>query len=126
MNFFNTNSLLLAQKSLDFQWQKKNLINDNIANAITPGYKAKYITFEEEFRKRVNLLSNRTAPSIKDAILDSRFRIHQTQFESQKLDGNNVNVESESVELLRAEIQYQYIQRAMNDEFTRLRSAIKA
>lgn len=125
MEFLKTNTLLLTQKALDFQWQKKNLVSDNIANAITPGYKAKYITFEEELRNRLSSSTTRTTDSMRRTIESSRFRVHETSYESQKLDGNNVNIETENIELVRAELQYQYLERSLNDELSRIRMAIK-
>ena len=40
------NSISMAEKSLDFLWAKQQIISYNIANVDTPGYKAKYVTFE--------------------------------------------------------------------------------
>ena len=45
--FLFTNSMLMLERAMDFQWTKQNVINDNIVNAETPNYKAKYVTFEE-------------------------------------------------------------------------------
>ena len=42
-----SNSMLMLERAMDFQWTKFNAISDNIVNAETPGYKAKYVTFEE-------------------------------------------------------------------------------
>ena len=46
-NLLYTNSQLMLERAMDFQWTKQNVINDNIVNAETPNYKAKYVTFEE-------------------------------------------------------------------------------
>ena len=35
-----TNSLLMLERALNFQWTKQSAINDNIVNAETPNYKA--------------------------------------------------------------------------------------
>ena len=47
MSMLYTNSLLMLERALNFQWTKQSAINDNIVNAETPNYKAKYVTFEE-------------------------------------------------------------------------------
>ena len=50
MDFLSTNSSLLMEKSLGFLWTKQAAILDNIANAETPNYKAKVVTFEDSLR----------------------------------------------------------------------------
>ncbi len=42
-------------RSLDLRSQKQNLISANIANAETPGYKAKRIDFEDSLAKALSL-----------------------------------------------------------------------
>ena len=46
-----TNSLLMLERAMDFQWTKFNAISDNIVNAETPDYKAKYVPFEEALER---------------------------------------------------------------------------
>ena len=46
-NLLYTNSQLMLERAMNFQWTKQVAINDNIVNAETPNYKAKYVTFEE-------------------------------------------------------------------------------
>ena len=48
MNFFSSNSLLMLEKSMGFLWTKQAAVLDNIANAETPNYKAKVVTFEAQ------------------------------------------------------------------------------
>ena len=53
MDFLTSNSQLLLEKSMGFLWTKQAAILDNIANAETPNYKAKVVTFEESLRSRL-------------------------------------------------------------------------
>ena len=53
MDFLTSNSQLLLEKSAQFLWTKQAAILDNIANAETPNYKAKVVTFEESLRTRL-------------------------------------------------------------------------
>lgn len=39
-NLIHTNSLLMLERAMNFQWTKQVTINDNIVNAETPNYKA--------------------------------------------------------------------------------------
>ena len=53
MDFLTSNSQLLLEKSAQFLWTKQAAILDNIANAETPNYKAKVVTFEDSLRARL-------------------------------------------------------------------------
>jgi len=125
MNRIFGNSINMAQKSLDYLWKKQNIITDNIANQDTPGYKSKFVTFEDELRNNIKKSELTTAQEYGNAIKESGLKINTTENESARLDGNNVNPDAEYVELARTTIQYQYSIRAVSDEFARLRSAIK-
>lgn len=125
VDYLSSNSVLLSQKSLDFLWQKQKVILGNIANTSTPGYKAKYVTFEEELRGRISSMKNRKESDIRKEILEAKTNIHTTEQESTRLDGNNVNADVENLELARTGLQYEFVLKSINDDFTRLRSAIR-
>lgn len=120
------NTLSLAESSLDHLWSRQRITLNNIANNDTPGYKAKYVTFEDELRKRLTAARSGTSQDVSAAIRGSRFYVHNTRNESARMDGNNVNVDVENVELVRATLQYQYEISALNGDINRLRSALKA
>ena len=46
-DYISSNSMLMLERAMNFQWTKQETLLDNIVNADTPGYKAKYVTFEE-------------------------------------------------------------------------------
>lgn len=127
MSWIDNNNILLSQKSLDYLWEKQRIISENIANIDTPGYKAKQLKFEEELSNKLNkfkTIENPKANDIKDAILDTNAKVSVSSEESNRLDGNNVNLDVEQVELSRAQLQYQYQIFQINDQFSRIRSAI--
>lgn len=125
MNKLFTNSIELTQKSLDYLWKKQGIISENIANQDTPGYKTKYLTFEDEFMKKVERVNHPSRENYAKAIENSDFKLNVPMNENVRMDENNVNTDAEYVELARASIQYQYSIRAISDEFARIRSAIK-
>jgi len=43
---------------------------------------------------------------------------------SERADGNNVNLETENINMAKTQVQYQYLTRGMSDMFARLRYAI--
>ena len=47
------NTMSMANKSLDYLWKKMEVVQNNLANVDTPGYKKKDVSFEEVFDKRL-------------------------------------------------------------------------
>lgn len=124
MNLFG-NNIDLASKSMEYLWGKQQITLQNLANVDTPGYKSKYVTFEEEFRTRLqNASMARDGEKMEDAISGSHFIVHDTEEESTRLDESNVNADVESVELSRATLQYMYTAQAITSDIARLRSVI--
>ena len=126
MNFILGNTVSMAEKSLDYLWQIQQVTMTNIANVDTPGYKAKSLTFEAEFRKKLEAAS-RTGNSsqMREAINSVQTTVQSTASESARLDENNVNMDTENVELTRTTLQYQYELNAINSDFSRYRTVIK-
>ena len=52
-DFLSSNSMLMLERAMNFQWTKQRAITDNVVNAETPDYKTKYVTFEEALRKNI-------------------------------------------------------------------------
>lgn len=125
MNSIFGNSISMAEKSLDYLWAKQTTTLNNIANGETPGYKAKYVKFEDEFRNRLAAARKGTSADIGNTISNSRYFIRNTNEESARLDGNNVNVDVENMELARTTLQYQYELNSLNSDISRLRTIIK-
>lgn len=123
MDFLTSNSALMLQRSMDYLWTKQSCILDNVANAETPGYKAKYATFEESLQQAVQSAGNK-AGGMRDAIESATISVQQAQ-ESTRLDDNGVNVTDQMIELSRNGYQIQYVLDAINSDFALLRSAIK-
>ena len=47
------NGIGLTEKVLDYLWGRQNITLNNIVNVDTPGFKAQYVTFEEELAKKI-------------------------------------------------------------------------
>lgn len=127
MSWIDNNNIRLAQKSLDYLWQKQRIVSENIANNDTPGYKAKILKFEDELDKKLDLFRIQKMPSrrkIREAIDSTHMRVETSKAESMRMDGNNVNVDVEQIELARAQLQYQFQINQINDQFARLRTVL--
>lgn len=119
----------IMQKALDGTWQRQRAISNNIANHETPGYKSVKVSFEfalENELKRLQhgLNAKSEASKALEDIDDIQIRTYTDYSGEERADGNNVNLDSENIEMARTQLQYQYLTRAMTDMFARLRFAI--
>ena len=102
---------------------------NNIANVDTPGFKSQYMTFEEELGRRIeeaNGVKRHQKRAVSNAIGASRSWLNTTWDESSRLDGNNVDMDQEQVELVRTAYEYQFLLNSFTNDITRLKNAAKA
>ena len=127
MDFLTSNSQLLLEKSMGFLWTKQAAILDNIANAETPNYKVKYVTFEEALRSSVRMANLAAAPrgAVRTALTGSVPVVHTAADESARMDENGVDVSEQSMELVRNAFQVQHVYRAISGDMSRLLMAIR-
>ncbi|WP_373263721.1 flagellar basal body rod protein FlgB [Hungatella hathewayi] len=122
------NGIALTGKVLDNLWARQTVTLNNIANVDTPGFKSQYITFEEELRKKISHADNRSnaREKVYQSIQSSDARVQTTWGESSRLDGNNVDMDQEQVDLVRAVFEYQSMANSISNDLNRLRSAAKS
>ena len=115
-DFFTSNSMIMLERSAHFQWTKQRAILDNISNAETPNYKAKYVTFEEALRSSIRQAAGSGMPtaSMRAAISASAPVVHTAVDESARMDENGVNVSEQSIELVRNAYQVQHVYRLIS------------
>ncbi len=126
MDFLSDNSSLMLEKSMGFLWTKQAAILDNIANAETPNYKAKVVTFEETLRDKLKRAGNAAAPkrAVRKVLETTEFGVTE-HFESTRMDDNGVNVTEQASEMIRNAYQLQYVMSAINSDLSVLRIAIQ-
>lgn len=126
MDFLSSNSFLMLEKSMGFLWTKQASILDNIANAETPNYKPKVVTFEESLRGRLERarLSATPRAKIREILEESEFAV-EDQLESTRMDDNGVNVTTQSIEAVRNAFQLRYVMSSINSDLAVLRSAVR-
>lgn len=126
-DFFSSNSMIMLERAANFQWVKQRTILDNISNAETPNYKAKYVTFEETLRASIRNASRASAPTgaMRATISSATPVIHSASDESARMDENGVNVAEQSIELVRNAYQVQHVYRAISGDMSRLLMAIR-
>jgi flagellar basal-body rod protein FlgB len=94
--------------------ERQRVIATNTANIETPGYLAGRVSFENE-------LASALASGSNADITPSR----QSSLEPTRIDGNNVNLDTETVMGTDTNLRYQLMVRAVDAKFGLLRSAIK-
>ncbi len=121
------NSILTMKTSLDYLWTKQSVTSNNIANADTPGFKASYVSFEEEFKEKLDMaLSSGKNSEIQNVLTQTDIlKIGTNINDGLRIDENNVNLEVEMIELAKTQQQYDYAISALNSDITRLSTAIR-
>lgn len=122
MAMFNNQSFRLLSQGLDAVWYKQKVINQNISNSDTPGYKTKNVDFKAVLKEQCKYPQYHKydrQPELKVEVREST-----EEGTNQQLDGNNVNVQEEMMKLADAQYQYETLANQMTNEFTMLRTAI--
>lgn len=107
-------------RGLDASWTKNEIISGNIANIDTPGYKRRVVEFGNLLEEaKINKASdkNNLMPGVKITIDEST--------DSLKTDGNNVNIDTEMVEMAKNSIYYNLLSQKLSGEIQKIESAIK-
>ena len=126
------NYINVLSKAADASWLRNDAISNNIANVDTPNYKRQDVSFETELKhalrsskyvsldKKVEALNSNGRLSH----IDPRTYEDHSGF-SYRLDGNNVDIDTENVELASNQIKYNGLIQSIDQEFKHLKSVIK-
>jgi flagellar basal-body rod protein FlgB len=127
LNFISNNTNIL-EKTLDAAWKRNEVISNNIANVDTPQFKRSTVSFEDELNKALdsNELDLKTTDqrhiSTKN---DLSVKVTQDSTSLQyRLDGNNVDIESEMSDLAKNSIRYNTLIQKVSDEYKKLKYVI--
>ena len=126
MELLSSNSSLMLEKSLSYLWTKQAAIADNVANAETPGYKEKVVTFEESLRSQLLRAARKDAPvKAMRQVLEGSDSLVSEQTVQTRMDDNGVNVTEQETELTRNTYQMQYTIDAINSNQSLIRTMIR-
>ena len=130
-DFFTSNSMIMLERAANFNWVKQQAILDNISNAETPNYKAKYVTFEEALRAQIrqaarsSTATGASGVTMRQTLSSALPVVHTAWDESARMDENGVDVSEQSMELVRNAYQVQHVYRAISSDMSRLLMAIR-
>ena len=127
MDGLTSNSMRMMERSMEFLWTKQAALLDNIANAETPNYKAKLVTFEESFQESLEAAdqgrNKQTKKAMREAIEGASWSVRETR-EVTRRDENGVNITEQMTEIIRNSYQMQYLYQSLNSDMNALRTAI--
>lgn len=129
-------SLEILQRSMDVSILRRRTIADNLANSDTPNFKRSDINFESELKRALESESRRT---MEGALTDSRHipfnrpqdwrqvgpRKVLDYLTTSKNNGNNVDVETESMMALQNQLAYNLMAGSVANQFQQISLVVK-
>ncbi|MAF91989.1 MAG: flagellar basal body rod protein FlgB [Bdellovibrionota bacterium] len=131
MSMFDKTTKAL-EKSLDFMLLRQNVVSANVANAETPGYKAKKVDFEEKLSSALDL----NGPNQMKSAAKGHFPVGHNHLNAitadvydnpdvaMNNDGNTVDMEKEMATLNENSIRYKAATQLINKKLGKLKYAI--
>lgn len=127
----------ILQRTMDASLLRQSVIANNIANANTPNFKRTEVNFES--RLAYALESETHRPRFREALTDENHIAFYEPLDyrdvrprrvldfltTAKNNGNNVDIEVESMDLLNNQLAYQSMVRSVSDSFTRINLVLR-
>jgi flagellar basal-body rod protein FlgB len=93
--------------------ERQKAIANNIANVNTPGYTAKRVMFEDALAASVKAGDGHVAATTARSL------------EPTQANGNNVNLDTETLSNIETTLRYQFAAQAVSGEFSAMRTALR-
>ncbi|MBO3084943.1 flagellar basal body rod protein FlgB [Cellulomonas fengjieae] len=106
-------SAVALNSALDGLALRQRVIADNIANIQTPGYQAQRVSFEEELSQAVSKGDGAVTAKVARSL------------EPTREDGNNVNLDTETLLNVDTNLRYQLATQAISGQFSSVRAAMR-
>lgn len=110
---FDSVTSVALTSALDALAMRQRAIANNIANVNTPNYHAKRVSFEAALAHSVAAGDGRVAATT------------ATSTEPTQLNGNNVNLDTETLSHIETVLRFQFAAQASGGEFNALRTAMR-
>ena len=107
--FYDSNEFKVLEAGVQLSWLQQKLNTQNIANIETAGYKSKSLSFESVLKEVQNGSDNSDVSSVKASVTTNDAL-------SGQLNGNNVDLETESISLFKAYSQYSMLLNKITSE----------
>lgn len=119
------NYINVLQKAADASWLRNTILSNNLANVDTPNFKRQDVQFE------TYLIGQMAGGDTMDSYVDDMdlSTLSATIYTdnsnlSYRIDGNNVDIDTENAEYAKNQIKYRVMTDSISQEFSRLRTAM--
>ena len=119
------NYVNILDKAADAANLRNELLTNNIANVSTPNYKRKDLDFESVLQGELAGEKNLKKANQNLETLDAQVYTDNASL-SYRLDGNNVDINTEEARLAENQIKYQALVDLMNQEFARYNTVLSS
>ncbi len=151
MNFIESRTRDIMQMSLDGLYERSKAIASNTANALTPGYKRREVSFEESLQQIIARENEKEEMKIQNAIeyqknpskivegqsierlaflnsdtnKDFYIDIQEDLSQGYEIDGNNVNIEKEMMDETENGMKYNVMANLLSKSYQQLSNIIR-
>ncbi|GAA0461208.1 flagellar basal body rod protein FlgB [Alkalibacillus silvisoli] len=112
------------QRGLDYSSVKNQTIAHNISNVNTPNYKAKQVSFKDEFESAKLEALRTDERHIPFSNNHSPFSISARQDVTYNNNGNSVDIDKEMNELAQNQLYYEALTERINGKFNSIKSVV--
>ncbi|MGN0290968.1 MAG: flagellar basal body rod protein FlgB [Lachnospiraceae bacterium] len=117
----------VLDKAADGSWLREAAITNNLANVDTPGYKRQEVDFEGVLKSELGRSKYETLDKKVQNLhmnhLNAKTYTDSANY-SYRLDGNNVDIDTEEMELASEQLRYTALTDSVSHEFSRLKSVM--
>jgi flagellar basal-body rod protein FlgB len=106
-------SSLAMRSALDGLALRQRVTANNIANVNTPGFHARRVSFEDALARSVSMGGGSAQATT------------ETSLEPTRLNGSNVNLDTETLSNIDTVLRFQFAARAVEGPFTSIRTALR-
>ncbi len=111
---FDSVTSVALNSALDGLSLRQRVTANNIANVNTPGYHAQRVSFEDALKRSVANGAGQVTSSTERSL------------EPTRLNGSNVNLDTETLSNVDTVLRYQFAARAVEGQFTSVRTAMRS
>lgn len=122
------NYVNVLDKAADASWLRNEAIANNISNVDTPNYKRQDVDFEGVLQRAMrHSMFQTTEEKVNNAQTSNLTPRTYTDYGnySYRIDGNNVDIDTENVALASNQLKYNALMESINSEFSSLKAVMK-
>ena len=120
----------VATKALDASYLRETVIANNIANVDTPAYKRQDVEFQSVLEDAIDSTKYKNLTEAVRGVNTNLNGLDAIQYTdannySYRIDKNNVDIDTENVELASEQLRYQALSNSVTQDFNNFRAVIK-